>query len=167
MDEGERRDTTGANDPFELLEQLVGELPARQEDAARLAAAQAAENVRVAAREHANCAAALHAADRSLEAARAAEQDALAAGDVGALDHARRDVLFWGQQRGLRVGPEHNARIALDEALAAGGFADEKTAEAVALPAGERERLRQIIAAYQREYAAVLAACEALGDAGE
>jgi hypothetical protein len=155
------------DDPFDLLEQLVAQLPDRQADSDRLSRARAAERVLAAAHEHGVHAAALYATDRSLEGAREAERAALASGDAEALDHARRDVLFWGQQRGLRVGPEQNARAELDEALAAGGFASEEDAAKAALPAEERARLEQAIADYRHRYAQTLARCEALEAAGE
>lgn len=143
---------------FARLEVLVQSLPAMEESSQRLARARAADRVRVLAQELAGCEAALALADRQLEMAQRAVADSRAAGD----DEAWRAVLFWGQQRGLRVGPVQNARAALDDALKESGFASEEAAREASLGEDEQRALAEQIECYQRDYAAVLAACQAI-----
>lgn len=147
-----------ADELFARLEALVQNLPAMEESSRRLTRARAADRVHALAQELAGCEAALDLADRQLEMAQRAVTDSRVAGD----DEAWRAVLFWGQQRGLRVGPVQNARAALDDALKEFGFASEEAAREAALAEDEQRALAEQIECYQRDYAAVLAACQAI-----
>lgn len=127
----------------------------------RLARSEAARAVADRKHEAASAEASLAAADRAIAQAEEALAAAQRACDAEGIDHATRDALFWGQQRGLRVGPANNARAALADALAAGGFSDEAEASRALLDDDERARLTSAIASYQSDYAQTLAACEA------
>ena len=148
-----------ADELFARLEVLVQSIPAMEESSRRLDRARAADCVRALAQELASCKAALDLADRQLEDAQGAVESGRAAGDCEA---EREAWLFWGQQRGLRVGPVQNARAALDDALKKAGFASEDAAREAWLDEDEQRALEERIACYQREYSEVLAACQAI-----
>ena len=144
---------------FSRLEVLVGEIPKMQELGERLAQARTAAAVLERARELDARERALAEEDGHLAAARDALKAARAAGDESEADRLQRDVLYYGQRRGLRVGPVENGRAALEKALAAGGFATVEDARAVAMGADEMGAAERKIAAYQADYESTLAAC--------
>lgn len=142
-------------DCFERLASLVDQLPAMEKASARLRRAEAAQAALVAQRELAEAEGLLAAADRQIAEVEQAQA------------RAARTLLFWGQQRGLHVGPANNARAHLAQALRAGGFSDASEAEAALIPENEHDELAERIAHYQRDYAEALAACEEVeGDSG-
>lgn len=126
----------------------------------RLVRSEAARIVANCRREAASAEASLAAADRAVAQAKEALAAACQACDAEGIDHATRDALFWGQQRGLRVGPANNARAALADALVAGGFSDEAEANRALLDDDEQTRLANAITSYQGDYTQTLAACE-------
>lgn len=144
---------------FSHLEVLVGEIPKMQELGERLARARAAATVLERAHELDVRKRALAEEDGHLTAARDALKVAQTAGDESEADRLQRDVLYYGQCRGLRVGPVENGRAALEKALAAGGFATVEDARAVAMGADEMGVAERKIAAYQADYESTLAAC--------
>lgn len=154
-----------STDCFDHLAALVEQLPEMQAMSERLARSEAARIVADCRREAVSAEASLAAADRAIAQAEEALAVARQACDTEGIDHATRDTLFWGQQRGLRVGPANNARAALADALAAGGFSDEAEASRAVLDDDERARLAGAIASYRSDYAQTLAACEAAEEA--
>ena len=179
-----------ADELFEHLQELMDRLPAMQRTQAKLERARAAERVMSCDREHRDCATMLAMADEELAKAQAALEAALGgepepepgdakveraarakgttstkeaaqAGD-GHLDLLRRAVLYRSSQRGFRVGPEKNTRVALERALEAGGFADVDEARKATMTTEEQDALAQNIAAYQQDYDETLKRCQAL-----
>ena len=144
---------------FSHLEVLVGEIPKMQELGERLTRARAAATVLERAHELDVRERALAEEDGHLTAARDALKAAQAAGDESEADRLQRDVLYYGQCRGLRVGPVENGKAALEKALAAGGFATVEDARATAMGADEMGAAERKIAAYQADYESTLAAC--------
>ena len=144
---------------FAHLEELVGLLPEMQELGERLARARAAEAVLARAHELDVRELMLTEEDAHLAAEREALHAAQTAGDECEIDRRQRNVLYYGQRRGLRVGPVENGRAALEKALKAGGFATVEDARAVSMPAAEMDAAEQRIAGYQADYATTLAAC--------
>lgn len=144
---------------FAHLEELVGLLPEMQELGERLARARAAEAVLARAHELDVRELMLTEEDAHLAAEREALHAAQTAGDEGEIDRHQRNMLYYGQRRGLRVGPVENGRAALEKALKAGGFATVEDARAVSMPAAEMNAAEQRIAGYQADYATTLAAC--------
>lgn len=148
-------------DCFERLASLVNQLPAMEEASARLRRAEAAQAALAAQRELAEAEGLLAAADRQIAEVEQAQARAAREGDLDFdAELATRTLLFWGQQRGLHVGPANNARAHLAEALRAGGFSDMSEAEGALIPENECGELAERIARYQRDYAEALAACE-------
>ena len=144
---------------FAHLEELVGLLPEMQELGERLARARAAEAVLARAHELDVRELMLTEEDAHLAAEREALHAAQTAGDEGEIDRHQRNMLYYGQRRGLRVGPVENGRAALEKALKAGGFATVEDARAASMPAAEMDAAEQRIAGYQADYATTLAAC--------
>lgn len=144
---------------FAHLEELVGLLPEMQELGERLARARAAEAVLARAHELDVRELMLTEEDAHLAAEREALHAAQTAGDECEIDRRQRNVLYYGQRRGLRVGPVENGRAALEKALKAGGFATVEDARAASMPAAEMDAAEQRIAGYQADYATTLAAC--------
>ena len=144
---------------FAYLEELVGLLPEMRELGERLARARAAEAVLARAHELDVRELMLTEEDAHLAAEQEALHAAQTAGDEREIDRHRRNVLYYGQRRGLRVGPVENGRAALEKALKAGGFATVEDARAVSMPAAEMNAAEQRIAGYQADYATTLAAC--------
>ena len=155
-------------DCFERLASLVDQLPAMEKASARLRRAEAAQAALAAQRELAEAEGLLAAADRQIAEVEQAQARAAREGDLDFdAELATRTLLFWGQQRGLHVGPANNARAHLAQALRAGGFSDVAEAEAALLPDDEHDELAERIAHYQRDYTEALAACEEVeGDSG-
>lgn len=155
-------------DCFERLASLVDQLPSMEKASARLRLAEAARAVSAAQRELAEAEGLLAAADRQIAEVEQAQARAAHEGDLDFdVELATRTLLFWGQQRGLHVGPVNNARARLAETLRAGGFSDASEAEAALIPENEHDELAERIAHYQRDYAEALAACEEVeGDSG-
>ena len=145
---------------FAHLEELVGLLPEMQELGERLARARAAEAVLAHAHELDVRELMLTEEDAHLAAEQEALHAAQTAGDEREIDRHRRNVLYYGQRRGLRVGPVENGRAALEKALKAGGFATVEDARAASMPAAEMDAAEQRIAGYQADYATTLAACQ-------
>ena len=144
---------------FAHLEELVGLLPEMQGLGERLARARAAEAVLARAHELDVRELMLAEEDAHLAAEREALHAAQTAGDECEIDRRQRNVLYYGQRRGLRVGPVENGRAALEKALKAGGFATVEDARAVSMPAAEMDAAERRIAGYQADYATTLAAC--------
>ena len=144
---------------FAHLEELVGLLPEIQELGERLARARAAEAVLARAHELDVRELMLTEEDAHLAAERDALHAAQTAGDECEIDRRQRNVLYYGQRRGLRVGPVENGRAALEKALKAGGFATVEDARAASMPAAEMDAAERRIAGYQADYATTLAAC--------
>lgn len=144
---------------FAHLEELVGLLPEMQELGKRLARARAAEAVLARAHELDVRELMLTEEDAHLAAEREALHAAQTAGDEGEIDRHQRNMLYYGQRRGLRVGPVENGRAALEKALKAGGFATVEDARAASMPAAEMDAAERRIAGYQADYATTLAAC--------
>lgn len=144
---------------FAHLEELVGLLPEMQELGERLARARAAEAVLARAHELDVRELMLTEEDAHLAAEREALHAAQTAGDEGEIDRRQRNMLYYGQRRGLRVGPVENGRAALEKALKAGGFATVEDARAASMPAAEMDAAERRIAGYQADYATTLAAC--------
>lgn len=145
---------------FAHLEELVGLLPEMQELGERLARARAAAAVLARAHELDVRELMLAEEDAHLAAEREALHAAQTAGDECEIDRHQRNVLYYGQRRGLRVGPVENGRAALEKALKAGGFATVEDARATSMPAAEMDAAEQRIAGYQADYATTLAACQ-------
>ena len=150
---------------FAHLEELVDLLPEMQELDERLARARAAEAVLACAHELDVRELMLTEEDAHLAAEREALHAAQAAGGECEIDRHQRNVLYYGQRRGLRVGPVENGRAALEKALKAGGFATVEDARAASMPAAEMDAAEQRIADYQADYATTLAACQEVGGA--
>lgn len=150
------------DDSFAHLAELVDRLPKMQEADARLRRARAAENALRAWRESQACRAMLAQADAVLARQRAALREAEEACDEKAADHLRREVLYWSQQRGLRVGPAQNARAAYEEALSSGPFEGLDEARAAVLPARGHAEIEHELREYREDYAATLELCERL-----
>ena len=144
---------------FAYLEELVGLLPEMRELGERLARARAAEAVLARAHELDVRELMLTEEDAHLAAEREALHAAQTAGDEREIDRHRRNVLYYGPRRGLRVGPVENGRAALEKALKAGGFATVEDARAASMPAAEMDAAERRIAGYQADYATTLAAC--------
>lgn len=144
---------------FAHLEELVGLLPEMQELGERLARARAAEAVLARAHELDVRELMLTEEDAHLAAEREALHAAQTAGDEGEIDRHQRNMLYYGQRRGLRVGPVENGRVALEKALKAGGFATVEDARAASMPAAEMDAAERRIAGYQADYVTTLAAC--------
>lgn len=144
---------------FAHLEELVGLLPEMQELGERLARALAAEAVLAHAHELDVRELMLTEEDAHLAAEQEALHAAQTAGDEGEIDRHQRNMLYYGQRRGLRVGPVENGRAALEKALKAGGFATVEDARAASMPAAEMDAAERRIAGYQADYATTLAAC--------
>ena len=144
---------------FAYLEELVGLLPEMRELGGRLARARAAEAVLARAHELDVRELMLTEEDAHLAAEREALHAAQTAGDECEIDRHQRNMLYYGQRRGLRVGPVENGRAALEKALKAGGFATVEDARAVSMPAAEMDAAERRIAGYQADYATTLAAC--------
>ncbi len=136
-------------------------MPAMQEAGERLAAARAAAEVKACAHRHKVLA---RDVEQLTTAAFEAQVNAMEAQQAGAteedIEHFNREQLFYSAMKGYRVGPEANARKALEEALAAGGFASVEEATAAALPAEELEALAARVEAYQLDYATTLEVCQ-------
>lgn len=145
---------------FAHLGELVDRLPQMQKAQARLDRIRAAEKVLRCEQEHQTCAAMLAMANEALAKAQAALEDA-SKSDATA-EQARREVMFRASERGFRIGPEQNARLALERALADGPFADvaEARTAAAEMTPGEQAALREEIASYQQDYADTLARCQ-------
>lgn len=145
---------------FAYLEELVGLLPEMQGLGERLTRARAAEAVLACAHELDVRECMLAEEDAHLAAEREALHAAQAAGDECEIDRHQRNVLYYGQRRGLRVGPVENGKAALEKALKAGGFATVEDARAASMSADEMSAAERRIADYQADYAKTLAACQ-------
>lgn len=149
---------------FAHLGELVERLPQMQAAQARLDRAQTAAEILRLDREHQTCAAMLAMANEALAKAQVALEAAQAAGDEedATVEQARREVMFRASERGFRIGPEQNARLALERALADSPFASAEEARTAAIAPDEEAALREEIASYQQDYATTLARCQQL-----
>ncbi len=145
---------------FSHLEELVGRLPAMQELAARLSRARAARVAMDCAHELEVRRRSLAEEDRLLDAERGALRAAREAGDELEADRHQRATLYYGQRRGLRVGPVASGEAALAKALSDGGFETVEEARAGLMAEDELGAGERSLADYQADYAATLAACE-------
>lgn len=153
-----------AQEAFERLAALYGQLPAMEEKGAALARARAAVEVDGLAKAAGYRAAELREAEARVADAQAAVAEAEVAGAVDGdrLADLRLMLMAAGTQRGLRVGPAQNAERAFERALAASPFATLEEAGAALLPTDALEALAAEVEAYQRDYADALALCQRL-----
>lgn len=150
------------DDVFAHLEELLDRLPAMQKRGARLARARAAREALEVARRLESARKELADLDARMNASAEAAQRARAAGQTAEeVELAERDRLYFATQRGFRVGPVKNGEKALEDALAAGPFDSLDEAREARLDDDTFEQLVTDVAAYQADYAATLAACEA------
>lgn len=156
---------TNDDELFAHLQDLMARLPDMQALSARVARAQAAQEVLERDHQHAIDESMYTMANQELAKARAALDHAQAMGaSQQVIEDAEREVLYLANQRGLRVGPRETSQAMLEKALQKGGFAsvDEARQIAAAMTKDQISAAQTAIADYQADYQATLARCQAL-----
>lgn len=148
------------------LQELMDLLPDMQRAHERLRQhRQAAPLARLAERARADSLELRHVDDEleKIEQLRAAAGES---GDRQEYDRLDRLKLFWGNQRGYRIGPARNSAEAFETACEQRGFSSADEVRDALLAPEERTALEQRLSCYRRDYERTLAACEKIeGDA--